>query len=263
MSDQAVDTLAQDWRDAGLREGDLVLIHSSLRRTVRRSAQGDKPAAVTDILASFQRAVGDSGTVLFPLFNFQFTEGVPFDIRSTPSQMGVLTETARQMDGAVRTGHPIYSFAAIGAHADQFAGIDNHSGYGADSPFAKLRELDGRIAILDLPDQHSMTFYHHVEEMKNVPYRFHKTFAGEYTDAAGSTSRREYGLFVRDLDKGVRTDVDPMGELLWEQSLYTGDRPGEGSGLRVIDANPLFASVARVIDDGKAEGLLYSIGHDS
>src|SRR5580700_6813666 len=251
MSDEAVDSLAQDWRDAGLREGDLVLIHSSLRRTVRRSAQGDKPAAVTDILASFQRAVGDSGTVLFPLFNFQFTEGVPFDIRSTPSQMGVLTETARQMDGAVRTGHPIYSFAAIGAHADQFAGIDNHSGYGADSPFAKLRELDGRIAILDLPDQHSMTFYHHVEEMKNVPYRFHKTFAGEYTDAAGSTSRREYGLFVRDLDKGVRTDVDPMGELLWEQSLYTGDRPGEGSGLRVIDADRLFAAVERVIDDGR------------
>ena len=138
MTDQAVESLAQDWRGAGLREGDVVLIHSSLRRTVRRSAQGDKPPAVTEILASFQQAVGDTGTLLFPLFNFQFTEGVPFDIRSTPSQMGVLTETARQLEGAVRTGHPIYSFAVIGARADQFTGIDNHSGYGADSPFARL-----------------------------------------------------------------------------------------------------------------------------
>jgi aminoglycoside 3-N-acetyltransferase len=52
-----------------------------------------------------------------------------------------------------------------------------------------------------------------------------------------------------------------MGELLWKQSLYSGDRPGEGTGLRVIDADPLFLSVERVIDDGKAEGLLYSIDH--
>jgi aminoglycoside 3-N-acetyltransferase len=263
MADQAVTSLAEDWRHAGLRSGDLVLIHSSLRRTVRRCVQGGMSGAVTDILASFREAVGDSGTLLFPLFNFQFTEGVAFDIRTSPSQMGVLTETARQLDGAVRTGHPIYSFAAIGARAGEFAGIDNYSGYGADSPFAKLRALGGRIAILDLPDQHSMTFYHHVEEMKNVPYRFHKSFAGDYTDSSGATSRREYGLFVRDLDKGVKTDVDPMGELLWEQSLYSGDRPGEGTGLRVIGADPLFLSVERVIDDGKAEGLLYSIDHGS
>jgi aminoglycoside 3-N-acetyltransferase len=263
MADQAVTSLAEDWRHAGIRSGDLVLIHSSLRRTVRRCVQGGMSGAVTDILTSFREAVGDTGTLVFPLFNFQFTEGVAFDIRTTPSQMGVLTETARQLDGAVRTGHPIYSFAVIGPLAGEFASIDNYSGYGADSPFAKLRGLGGRIAILDLPDQHSMTFYHHVEEMKNVPYRFHKRFAGDYTDSSGVTSRREYGLFVRDLDKGVKTDVDPMGELLWEQSLYSGDRPGEGTGLRVIGADPLFLSVERVIDDGKAEGLLYSIDHGS
>jgi aminoglycoside 3-N-acetyltransferase len=263
VDDQVVTSLAGDWRQAGIRSGDLILIHSSLRRTMRRCVAGGMSGAVGDILESFREAVGDTGTVLFPLFNFQFTEGVPFDMRTTPSQMGVLTETARQLDGAVRTGHPIYSFAAIGARAAEFAGIDNYSGYGADSPFARLRELGGRIAILDLPDQHSMTFYHHVEEMKNVPYRFHKSFAGDYTDSSGVTSRREYGLFVRDLEQGVKTDVDPMGELLWEQALYSGDRPGEGSGLRVIDADRLFGSVARVIDDGKAEGLLYSIDHGS
>jgi aminoglycoside 3-N-acetyltransferase len=262
MNDQVVGSLARDWRDAGIQQGDLVLVHSSLRRTVRRCAQGDMSGAVGDILASFQEAVGKDGTLLFPLFNFQFTEGVAFDIRSTPSQMGALSETARQLGGAVRTGHPIYSFAVIGALAGEFASIDNYSGYGGDSPFGRLRNLGGRIAILDLPDQHSMTFYHHVEEVKNVPYRYHKTFAGDYTDSSGVTARREYGLFVRDLAKGIKTDVDPMGELLWEQSLYSGDRPGEGSGLRVIDADRLFAAVERVIDDGRAEGLLYSIDDD-
>jgi len=192
--------------------------------------------------------------LLFPLFNFEFTEGVAFDIRTTPSQMGVLTETARQLDGAVRTGHPIYSFAVIGARAEEFADIDNFSGYGADSPFARLRVLGGRIAILDLPDQHSMTFYHHVEEMKNVPYRFHKSFAGDYTDSSGVTARRSTSLRsgsrARCQDR-CRSD----GRTPLEQSLYSGDRPAR-IRLRVIDADRLFAAVERVIDDGRAEGLL-------
>jgi aminoglycoside 3-N-acetyltransferase len=259
MNAEVVASLAQDWRRAGIREGDVVLVHSSLRRTVKRCAASAKSEVGAEILASFQAAVGGAGTLLFPLFNFQFTEGVAFDMRTTPSQMGILTETARQLPGAVRTGHPIYSFAVIGARADDFAAIDNYSGYGKDSPFARLRDLNGRIAVLDLPDQHSMTYYHHVEELQGVPYRYHKVFAGAYTDMSGVQSHREYGLFVRDIEQGVKTDVDAMGELLWEQSLYSGDRPGVGSGLRVIDADPMFKSVQRVIEDGRAEGLLYRI----
>lgn len=59
-----------------------------------------------------------SGTLLFPSFNFEFTESVPFDIKTTPSHMGALTEAARMHSQAIRTGHPIYSFAAIGAAAE-------------------------------------------------------------------------------------------------------------------------------------------------
>ena len=57
----------------------------------------------------------------------------------------------------------------------------------------------------------------------------------------------------------VVTDVDVMGEVLWSRGLYKGDRPGEGSGLRLIDANALFDAVAEVVDQGRAEGLLYRL----
>ena len=76
---------------------------------------------------SFLDAVGAEGTVLFPLFNFGFSNGEPFDIRNTPSKMGKLTEAARLHPDAVRTGHPVYSFAVIGAKADRFKGIDNRT----------------------------------------------------------------------------------------------------------------------------------------
>jgi aminoglycoside 3-N-acetyltransferase len=212
-----------------------------------------RPAQILEALLA---RLGPEGTLLLPLFNFDFTNGVPFDVRSTPSHMGALTEAGRTWPGSVRTGHPVYSFAAIGKRSDEFRGLDNRSAYGPQSPFAKLRELGGEIAVIDLPDQNSMTFYHHVEELMDVPYRFHKDFPGDYTDWSGHTARRTYSIFVRDLDAGVRTSVDRMGEKLWDKGLYRGDRPRSGSGMRLIDANALFQEVAEVIKVGDAEHFL-------
>lgn len=255
---EASDWLADQWRGAGVAPGDILLVHSGLKRTFRRLLQqGHRPDA-TVILESFLSALGPDGTLLLPLFNFDFNAGMPFDIRSTPSQMGALTEAGRVDERAIRTGHPVYSFAVIGAQQDLFA-TDNFSGYGSDSPFGILHRAGGKIAVLDLPDVHSMTFYHYVEEARQVDYRYHKHFTGPYTDINGNMTERTYGLFVRDVSRGVQTDVNPMGELLWAEGLYRGDRPLEDSGLRTIDARVLFDRVARVIDEGKAEGLLMSI----
>ena len=261
MSEMVVQRLAGQWRDAGLQPGETLLLHSSLRRTTRALARaGVAVADAAEIaLDSILEALGPDGTLLLPLFNFGFTSGEPFDIRTTPSQMGALTEAGRLRAGAVRTGHPIYSFAVLGGQAGRFAGVENLSGYGPDSPFAMLRDLGGRIAVLDLADQHSMTFYHHVEEMKAAPWRYHKAFQGDYIGWDGVRTRRAFSLFVRDLERGVATDVDAMGELLWSRDLYQGDRPGEGTGLRLIDARALFDAVAEVIDEGRAEGLLYRL----
>ena len=261
MLEMLVQSLARQWRDAGLAPGETLLLHSSLRRATRVVARagGEVATAAEVVLDSILEALGPDGTLLLPLFNFDFTTGVAFDIRTTPSRMGSLTEAGRLRPGAVRTGHPIYSFAALGRQADAFRGVENFSGYGADSPFALLRGMGGRIGVLDLPDQHSMTFYHHVEEMKAAPWRYHKTFEGDYVGADGGRSRRRFGLFVRDLERGVITDVDAMGERLWSRGLYRGDRPGEGGGLRLIDADALFNATAEVIDQGRAEGLLYRL----
>jgi len=254
-----VEKLVNQWHEAGIREGDVLLIHSSIKRTLQRLIKQGMVISPQIILESFLSAIGPSGTLLLPLFNFDFTEGVPFDIRNTPSHMGSLTNVGRLHPLAIRTGHPIYSFAAIGGCSGKFKGVDNFSGYGNDSPFAMLRDLNGKIAVLDLPDQNSMTFYHHVEEMNNVPYRYHKVFKGEYIDSNGNSETRTYGLFVRNIEKGVLTHVDPTGELMWEAGLYSGYRPGEESGLRVISATKMYDFVSDIIKSGRAKGLLYRI----
>src|ERR1700733_14041615 len=120
MIDDVIGSLTADWRDAGLAAGDTVLIHSSLKRTIARFARLGKRLSAEAVLRSFLEVVGVDGTLLFPLFNFYFCKGASFDVRHTPSQMGVLTEAARFHSGAVRTGHPVYSFAVIGKYAPLF-----------------------------------------------------------------------------------------------------------------------------------------------
>lgn len=173
--------------------------------------------------------------------------------------MGALTEAARKHPLAVRTKHPIYSFAAIGYKAKEFESIDNFSGYGDDSPFGKLLELNAKIAVLGLPEQQSMTFYHYIEEMNCVDYRFHKKFIGNYINELGETELKTYGLFVRKIDEGVLTDVNPAGELLWEAGLYSGFRPSEGCGLRIILAKNMFQFISKIIIAGNAKNILYRI----
>lgn len=254
-----LDILSEQWKQAGLQQGDTVLLHSNCVRTVKIFMKKGYVVDPNLLLDSFLRALGPSGTLLLPLFNFDFTTGVPFDIRNTPSHMGAITEAGRLHSSAVRTGHPIYSFAAIGHRAEEFRDVNNFSGYGINSPFGILREMDGKIAVLDLPDQNSMTFYHHIEEMNDVNYRYHKTFSGKYTDGLGKSEYRTYGLFVRKIEEGVLTDVYSAEKLMWQNGLYEGFKPNDGSGLRLTSARKMFDFISTIIESGNAKGTLYRI----
>ncbi len=230
----------------------------AFRELIRRKIEPSSEILIQSLLT----LVGKKGTLVFPLFNFDFPTTKFFSIINTPSQMGKITEDARRLFPGYRTGHPIYSFYAIGENAREFKEIDNKSGYASDSPFGKLLQLDAKIAVVDLTDQDSMTLYHHVEEMNNVDYRYFKEFRGQYENSRGEVTEKSYQLFVRDLAKGIQTDVDRMGEILWEKAAYKGNRPGIDNGMRVAKAREVYRLTEEEIKAGKAGECLYSISKD-
>jgi aminoglycoside 3-N-acetyltransferase len=255
---QIIDDLSERWEKSGLSRGDNFLLHSNTRRLVSEFKKKNIPINIDIVIDSFLNVIGNNGTMLIPFFNFDFKKKKFFSIKTTPSQMGVLTEQFRKKYSSCRTGHPVYSFGVFGKNKKYFENIDNFSAYGDESPFGILKRLDGKIAILDLEDQNSMTFYHHIEEINDVHWRYAKNFKGLYVDKNGKKTNKEYSIFVRKLEHNVQTDVNPAGALMWKQGLYKGSKPFEGTGLRVIKSRAMCDFITEIIKKNNAKGLLYT-----
>lgn len=223
--------------ELGLREGDIVLVHSSFK-----SFGGviGGPQTVIDTLMSI---LTEEGTLIMPTFNFDFCSGKPFDVRNTPSQMGILTELVRLNPKSKRTIHPVYSFTILGKLRDTLGNLKYESGYGKESIFAKLRELDGKIMTIGLPYNNCMTFFHHIEEIETCDYRYFKEFKGFITDHENITKEGKAILYVRDLQRGVQTDVDKMGKILESEGIVKITNIGI-STVRLMKANSVYLRTA-------------------
>ncbi len=153
-------------RSLGIERGDVILVHSGMRGFAGFTG------SVPDLIRVFQDAAGPEGTLLMPTLSMRgsaiefMRTGKAFDVRTTPSQVGMLSEVFRRSAGVARSIHPTHSVAAWGKDA-QFFAADHHLAQtpcGRGSPFFKLLERRGKI-VLAGTDISALTFYHCVEEL--------------------------------------------------------------------------------------------------
>lgn len=242
--------LVVGFKKTGLTAGDVVLVHSSYKSL---GPVDGGPQAVVDALLE---ALTPTGTLIIPTFNFNFNKGEPWDVRTTPSHMGALTEIVRMNPESRRVFHPFYSFAILGQLKDELTKVRYRDSYGPDSIFMQLRKLDAKIMVIGLSYTHSMTFFHHIEQMEGVDYRFIKAFTGLVTDETGKTYEDTFTMLVRDVDRGVQTEVDPMGEVLEKRGVVTIYKIGDAD-VKIMKANEVYRVTAEEMK--KKPGLMYRI----
>ncbi len=151
--------------ELGVEKGDVLLLHSSFDKF--RGIDGGV-MAVTDTLFD---AVGEAGTIVMPTFPGgsmkTVVETKRFDVRRSPSSMGLITEVFRRMNGVERSLHPYHSFAAKGPLAGWLVRDHNKSvtPFGQDTPLRRLVEVNGKILIMGVSLQWGMTVVHVVEDI--------------------------------------------------------------------------------------------------
>lgn len=168
-------SLTADLRAIGLRPGDAVLVHAALRSVGRVIGGPDT------ILAAMLDVVGSEGTVLGytdwqlgdderddPVLRPHVPAFDPETSRSTRDN-GFWPEMLRTTPGAMRSGNPGASMAAIGGRAAWFTA--DHAldyGYGPQSPLGKLVEAKGKVLMLGAP-LGRITLLHHAEHLADFP----------------------------------------------------------------------------------------------
>ncbi|MBC8332851.1 MAG: AAC(3) family N-acetyltransferase [Anaerolineae bacterium] len=232
------DQLVTEFQAIGVQAGDVLLVHSAYK------SLGGVDGGPQTVIDALLHVLGEDGTLIMPTFNFDFCKGAPWDVNETPSHMGIITELVRKDPRSQRVFHPIYSFAVIGAQAGFLTAERYKSSYERKSLFGKLCRLDGKIMVVGLPYNDSMTFFHHVEEIEGVDYRYLKTFTGMITDENGKTYEDSFQMLVRDIEQGVETMVDPMGALAEEAGLITVAQIGQAK-VSLMNANQIYDFTAR------------------
>lgn len=245
--------LIDEFRALGMQPGDTIFVHSAYSSLGR--APGGVEGGPQTVVDAILETVGDKGTLIMPTFNYDFLRGTPWDIRTTPSQMGVLTELVRNDPRARRMFHAIYSMAAIGKYADELAAHQSDDCFGETTIFGKFREWDAKILILGLPYSKSITFLHHCEQAAGVDYRFLKDFKGTAIDAQGKPHDVSYTMFVRDVDRGVVLDFEPIGALI--DSQVVNKRTVGLGDVRLMSCRDVFRVAVKAMQEHKGPGLTY------
>lgn len=153
------------------RDFEILMVHSSVNHL-----QPMYTATPLDLVRMLIDFCGPDRTLAMPAFTFDnpaldgardASERQPrFDVRKTPSQMGLLTELFRRSKGVVQSRHPVYRIAALGPLADALTrGHERASSpAGRGTPFDFMARHD--TLILGIGKQYEvLTQVHHAEDV--------------------------------------------------------------------------------------------------
>jgi aminoglycoside 3-N-acetyltransferase len=158
----------------GASEDDVVMFHSSL------SSLGNVIGGPNTVIDGFLDAVGPTGTVAVPTLWYHGTEPPmkieDWDVNTSPSYPGVITETFRQRPDSLRSDNYSHSVSAIGARAVELTRTHGQSGlrpcvfgdgaFAADSPWEKFYQWNVAYCFLGV-DFTVNTMGHYMECLVN------------------------------------------------------------------------------------------------
>jgi aminoglycoside 3-N-acetyltransferase len=160
-------------RAVGVKSGDTVMLHSAFGGS---SGFRGSPKELTD---AFLRSVGPSGNLLMVSLPYSSSTHEylkklkTFDVRQTPSHMGIISESFRRRKDVLRSFHPTHPVLAFGPQAEWIIADHDKCLYpcGPGSPFEKFSKLGGKVVFFNVPFA-TMTLFHYLEHLveKTLPF---------------------------------------------------------------------------------------------
>ena len=162
--------------EVGLKKGDNIFTHSNLGFFGKlRDAESSM-----DYCSIFKEAIlsviGSSGTLVVPTFSYSYCNNQIYDPKNTPSVCGIFSEFIRKEQYSKRSLDANFSITSIGSKAEYFTENCSSHSFGKNSFWERFLLENGKFCNFNFDS--GSTFFHYVEKILNVPYRFDKNFSG-------------------------------------------------------------------------------------
>ena len=239
-------------RALGVTSGDTVMLHSSFASSGFRGS----PKELADV---FLKTIGPNGTLLMVSLPYSSStyeylqKKKSFDVRKTPSHMGMISESFRRREGVMRSFHPTHPVLAFGHKAEWVLADHDKCLFpcGPRSPFEKFLQLGGKIVFFNVPFT-TMTFFHYLEHTveKILPFPLYRSesFAVPSIDSTGKTAMIETRAFSPDAVSRRRPTA--LMEALDKQNLVRRRRIGN-THLMCVGAKDAIAGTEQMARAGK------------
>lgn len=193
MGDNGATAAASILEDLGVPRGRVVYVQSSMDWIHRADIRA------AEMLSTLIDWTGDRGTLVMPSYPFHSTHqeylaaGPVFDVRRTPSVIGLLPEIFRRTGGVVRSLDPDFCVCARGAEAEAIAGAEpsEPDPFGNDSPYQRMLERGTTLVGLGV-SLNTNSFIHAIDSRLGAGYP-----GAVYED-------QEYSTIVIDAQEGSR-----------------------------------------------------------
>jgi aminoglycoside N3'-acetyltransferase len=177
----------------------ILVMHSSLPDLM--PPEDFFPAGALEVLNEVAKA---GWTIALPAFTFTFCRNGIYDARTSRSETGLMADALLRHASAIRTPHPIYSFAVCGPRAKDIAACQSSTTFGDDSPFGLYERENATVVMMGCSWAFN-TQIHRYEELAAVPYRYPKTFSGN-ADFGTGPGPAHATMWVRDLNANPTND---------------------------------------------------------
>lgn len=241
----------------GVKKGDGIFLHVDALVTAFLEGRSYDEKFQT-LYESMLITIGSNGTLVMPTFTYSsFKDNKFFDKNNSRSEVGLITETFRNLENVVRSSNPVFSVAAIGNLANVFANSTETDCYGENTCFDLILKHNFWIFTLGCSFDR-VTFIHYVEQAKKVSYRFFKNFPSEIQD--GEIKKNIVtSCYVRDLSRKTSVKLDRLRDKLKEKNLMKSDNIGRANIMGVKSKD--FFSVATSILESKENALIIEGNH--
>jgi aminoglycoside 3-N-acetyltransferase len=193
---------------ADVRRGDTIFSHISLLKLGLIGDARTPKEMVSAFTSAIADILGPEGCFITPSYSYSFCKGEPFNLSTSPSDVGPFSNQLLQDPKVQRSREPIFSVAALGNVGDLFADLP-HSCFGADCIYERLLKRQAKIVNIGVSLSY-LTPIHHLEYTIGVPYRFNKAFRGLIKTENDHYLEEEWVYYVRDYDQPSTPDCSEL-----------------------------------------------------